>query len=114
MCLVVFAGLIGILAAHTYSGTLYHGKGRRHIELDHIFNGTFFAHSKSLAWVSEGICGLSKEGGSSSCIFYFIAGDGVFSSIDDEGNISLVDLRTNTSKVLVKRADVKNVSPHVD
>ena len=45
--------------------------------------------------------------------FYFIAGDGVFSSIDDEGNISLVDLRTNSSKVLVKRADVKDVSPHV-
>ena len=45
--------------------------------------------------------------------FYFIAGDGVFSSIDDEGNISLVDLRTNSSKILVKRADVKDVSPHV-
>ena len=44
-------------------------------------------------------------------MFYFIAGDGVFSSTNDDGDISLVDLRTNTSKILVKRADVKDVSP---
>jgi len=43
-------------------------------------------------------------------LFYFIAGDGVFSSTDHDGNISLVDLRTNTSKILVERADVKDVS----
>jgi len=109
---VVFAGLIGILAARAYSGTLYHGKGRHHIELDHIFNGTFYARSKSLEWVSEGICNLSTERGSSSWPFYFIAGDGVFSSTNDEGDISLIDLRTNTSKILVKRADVTDVSPH--
>lgn len=109
---MVLAGLIGILAAHVYSGTLYHGGGRRHIELDHIFNGTFYAYSKSLEWVSEGIWGLPTEGGGSSWLFYFIAGDGVFSSTDDEGNISLVDLRTNTSKILVERADVKDVSLH--
>ena len=45
-------------------------------------------------------------------ILYFIAGDGVFSLTNDEGDISLVDLRTNTSRILVKRADVKDVSPH--
>jgi dipeptidyl aminopeptidase len=109
---VVLAGLIGIIAAHAYSGSLSHGKGRRHIELGHIFNGTFYAQSKSLEWVSEGIWGLSTEGGSSSWLFYFIAGDGVFSSIDGEGNISLVDLRTNSSKILVERAEVKDVSLH--
>jgi hypothetical protein len=50
------------------------------------------------------------EGRSSSWVCCFIAGDGVFSSIDDQGNISLVNLRTNTSEILVKRADVKDVS----
>ena len=57
----MLAGLIGILAAHAYSGTLYHSKGRGHIELDHIFNGTFNAYSKSLEWVPEGILVLFTE-----------------------------------------------------
>ena len=107
---MVLAGLIGILAAHSYSGTLYHGKGRHHIELDHIFNRTFSAHSKLLEWVPEGIWVLSPE---ASWLPYFTAGDGVFSSTDDEGNISLIDLRTNTSEILVKRANVKDVSEHI-
>ena len=45
-------------------------------------------------------------------LFSFIAGDGVFSSTNNGGDISLVDLRTNASKILVKRADVKDVSSH--
>ena len=45
-------------------------------------------------------------------MFYFIAGDGVFTSTNDDGDKSLVDLRTNTSRILVKRANVKDVSPH--
>ena len=107
MCLVVLAGLIGILATHSYSGTLYHGKGRHHIELDHIFNGTFSAHSKLLEWVPEGIWVLLLE---ASWLPYFTTGDGVFSSTDDKGNVSLINLQTNTSEILIKHANMKDVS----
>jgi dipeptidyl aminopeptidase len=27
--------------------------GNRHITMDHVFNGTFSAHFKNLAWVKE-------------------------------------------------------------
>jgi dipeptidyl aminopeptidase len=53
--LVVFAALIGVIAAYTYSGnTTYHTPGVRKITMDHVFNGTFNADKKGLRWVPEG------------------------------------------------------------
>lgn len=56
--------------------------------MDHIFNGTFSADRKSINWVPE-------------------AGDGVF-SIWENDYIKLVDLKTNTTSVLVNTKDVKD------
>ncbi|KAJ7493362.1 dipeptidyl aminopeptidase [Mycena galericulata] len=86
--LVALSGIIGIIAAHTYVGKTYHTPGIRKITMDHVFNGTFSADRRGLAWVPE-------------------AGDGVF-SISEDGYIKLVDLKTNTTKDLVYTFDVKN------
>ncbi|KAJ7623581.1 dipeptidyl aminopeptidase [Roridomyces roridus] len=86
--LVALSGIIGIIAAHTYVGNAYHAPGVRKITMDHVFNGTFRADRRGLAWVPE-------------------AGDGVFSTSVD-GYIKLVDLKTNTTKDLVYAGDVKN------
>ncbi|KAJ7708699.1 dipeptidyl aminopeptidase [Mycena rosella] len=88
--LVALSGIIGIVAAHSYVGTTYHAPGVRKITMDHVFNGTFSAERRSLAWVPE-------------------AGDGVFSIIED-GYIKLVDLKTNTTKNLVYTFDVKSAN----
>lgn len=46
--------LIGIVAARSYNGAKFKIKGRRHIEMDHVFNGTFWPEIKSVHWVAEG------------------------------------------------------------
>lgn len=47
--------VIGIIAAHTYTGTTFSRiHGSRHITMDHVFNGTFYARTASLRWVPEG------------------------------------------------------------
>ncbi|QRV73760.1 dipeptidyl aminopeptidase [Ceratobasidium sp. AG-Ba] len=88
--LVLLAVLLGFLAARTYSQTSYRYRapGNKHITMDHVFNGTFYARRQKLAWVSE-------------------AGDGVY-SIEESGAIKLVDLNTQTNRTLVKRSDVKD------
>ncbi|KAJ7777301.1 dipeptidyl aminopeptidase [Mycena metata] len=86
--LVALSAIIGIIAAHSYVGTTYHVPGVGKITMDHVFNGTFTADRRSLAWVPE-------------------AGDGVFSTSED-GYIKLVDLKTNTTKNLVYTFDVKS------
>ncbi|KAG8746072.1 hypothetical protein FRC10_006175 [Ceratobasidium sp. 414] len=88
--LVLLAILLGFLAARTYNHTSYRYRapGNKHITMDHVFNGTFWAQRQSLAWVSE-------------------AGDGVY-SIEENGSIKLVDLNTQTNRTLVKRSDVKD------
>ncbi|KAJ7849979.1 dipeptidyl aminopeptidase [Mycena olivaceomarginata] len=86
--LVALSGIIGIIAAHSYVGTVYHAPGVKKISMDHVFNGTFGVDRRSLAWVPE-------------------AGDGVF-SIWEDGYIKLVDLKTNTTKDLVYTFDVKS------
>ncbi|KAF8677639.1 Dipeptidyl aminopeptidase [Rhizoctonia solani] len=88
--LVLLAVLLGFLAARTYNQTSYRYRapGNKHITMDHVFNGTFAADKRSLAWVSE-------------------AGDGIY-SIEEEGSIKLVDLSTQTNRTLVKRSDVKD------
>ncbi|CCO31163.1 hypothetical protein BN14_05198 [Rhizoctonia solani AG-1 IB] len=88
--LVLLAVLLGVLAARTYNQTSYRYRapGNKHITMDHVFNGTFAADRRSLAWVSE-------------------AGDGVY-SIEEDGSIKLVDLSTLTNRTLVKRSDVKD------
>ncbi|KAF7370927.1 hypothetical protein MSAN_00726600 [Mycena sanguinolenta] len=86
--LVALSGIIGIIAAHTYVGPTYHTPGVKKFSMDHVFNGTFAADRRSLAWVPE-------------------AGDGVF-SIWEDGFIRLVDLKTNTTRSLVYAFDVKS------
>lgn len=53
--LVGFAGLIGLIAASTYTDfPAYRQHGFRRITMDHMFNGTFVADHKSIHWVPEG------------------------------------------------------------
>ncbi|KAJ3851874.1 dipeptidyl aminopeptidase [Lentinula lateritia] len=87
--LVVLCGIIGIIAAQTYVGTVYRLPGNRKITMDHIFNGTFAAERSFISWVPE-------------------AGDGVFSESTQDGFIKLVDLKTNTTSKLVKKDDIKD------
>ncbi|KAJ4474941.1 dipeptidyl aminopeptidase [Lentinula aciculospora] len=87
--LVVLCGIIGIIAAQTYVGTVYHIPGTRKITMDHIFNGTFTAERSSISWVPE-------------------AGDGVFSLSTQAGYIKLVDLKTNTTSNLVRKDDIQD------
>ncbi|KAL4265734.1 peptidase S9B family protein [Pleurotus pulmonarius] len=87
--LVSLSAIIGMVAAFTYSGAnSYHAPGVKKITMDHVFNGTFAIESETLRWVPE-------------------AGDGVF-SIDSDGSIMLVDLKTNSSRSLVANVDVKD------
>jgi dipeptidyl aminopeptidase len=53
--IIITAALIGIVAARSYNGERFKIKGRKHIEMDHVFNGTFWAQSTSVHWVPEGI-----------------------------------------------------------
>ncbi|KAI0676150.1 dipeptidyl aminopeptidase [Trametes maxima] len=87
--LVTIAVVIGIFAARSYTGTAFRiQQGVQHITMDHIFNGTFSAQSRSVLWVPE-------------------AGDGVFAT--QQGSfISLVDLKSNTTKELVSLTDVRD------
>ncbi|KAJ3759110.1 dipeptidyl aminopeptidase [Lentinula raphanica] len=85
--LVVLCGIIGIIAAHTYVGTVYRLPGTRKITMDHIFNGTFGAERSVISWVPE-------------------AGDGVFSVSSENNHIKLVDLKTNTTSNLVYKFDI--------
>ncbi|KAI0765616.1 dipeptidyl aminopeptidase [Trametes elegans] len=86
--LVSVAVIIGIFAAKSYTGTAFRVHGVRHITLDHIFNGTFSVHSRSILWVPE-------------------AGDGVFATVEGAA-VSLVDLKSNSTKQLVSLTDVKD------
>ncbi|KAH9893599.1 dipeptidyl aminopeptidase [Cubamyces lactineus] len=86
--LVSVAVLIGIFAARSYTGTAFRIQGVQHLTLDHIFNGTFAAQSRSILWVPE-------------------AGDGVFATVEGS-SISLVDLKSNTTKEMVSLIDVKD------
>jgi len=98
--------VIGIVSAFTYSGTAtFHGKLK--VTLDHISNGTFLPHVQRLLWVPEGAWFVP------SCVCAgpdtpFSAGDGVFATMGD-GTIELVDLKSNSTTVLVKLADIKDV-----
>ncbi|KAG8798318.1 hypothetical protein FRC17_007505, partial [Serendipita sp. 399] len=88
IAIIVCAILLGIVAARSYNGAKFKVKGRKHIEMDHVFNGTFYPDTKTVHWVPE-------------------AGDGVF-SIDESGHILLVDLKTNKTRSLVKQSAVKD------
>ncbi|KAH9913079.1 dipeptidyl aminopeptidase [Epithele typhae] len=86
--LISIAVVIGVFAARSYTGTPFRIQGVRHLTMDHMFNGTFSPHVKSINWVPE-------------------AGDGVFAAIQGTG-INLVDLKTNTSRQLVSYSDIKD------
>ncbi|KZT07170.1 dipeptidyl aminopeptidase [Laetiporus sulphureus 93-53] len=86
--LVGTAGVIGVFAARSYTGTPFRIQGTKHITMDHIFNGTFSTKCESILWVPE-------------------AGDGVFAT-QKGGYITLVDLKSNSSRNLVALADMKD------
>ncbi|PSS03331.1 hypothetical protein PHLCEN_2v4005 [Hermanssonia centrifuga] len=86
--LVSTAAVIGVFAALSYRGTSFQIHGSEHITMDHIFNGTFSAHSNYVRWIPE-------------------AGDGVFAT-SQHGHIALVDLKSNSTTNLVAMADVKD------
>ncbi|KAG1771459.1 dipeptidyl aminopeptidase [Suillus occidentalis] len=87
--LVFLSATIGLFAATSlYNGKTYRLPGARKVSLDHIFNGTFTAIWESVDWVPE-------------------AGDGVF-SIFHNGQIQLVDLKSNTTTDLVSIMDIKD------
>jgi hypothetical protein len=52
--LVFVAAAIGISAAFSYTGPIHHVPGSKQFTMDHVFNGTFNAVKKGLAWVPEG------------------------------------------------------------
>ncbi|KAF8513011.1 dipeptidyl aminopeptidase [Hysterangium stoloniferum] len=92
ICLATILGLgvaIALFSASSFSGKTK-TRGLRHITMDHIFNGTFRTDKKSLNWVPE-------------------AGDGVF-SINEFGLIKLVDLKTNSTTVLLRNRDVRDAN----
>ncbi|KAI3616486.1 putative dipeptidyl aminopeptidase [Moniliophthora roreri] len=90
--LILLSCLIGIIAAHTYSGSNTYlrnsNKGFKKITMDALWNGTFYAPRVSVEWVAE-------------------AGDGVF-SVEKGSKILLIDLKSNTTKDLVDRKDIKD------
>ncbi|KAF8141399.1 dipeptidyl aminopeptidase [Boletus edulis] len=92
--LVFLSACIGVFAAtNLYYGKPYHASRERKIALDHIFNGTFSKHVQDLHWIPE-------------------AGDGVFSTRQN-GQIQLVDLKTNTTTSLVSFADIRDENGQV-
>lgn len=54
VALVTIAAVIGLFAAFSYTGTSYRIRGTKHISIDHVFNGTFSAYTRSVRWVPEG------------------------------------------------------------
>lgn len=72
--------LVGIVAARSYNGTKFRTKGRKHIEMDHVFNGTFWADSRAIHWVPEGVyhiyygLGCCIHAGYQLCITYCLRG----------------------------------------
>jgi dipeptidyl aminopeptidase len=53
--ILLLAGAVGILAAGSFSAPAFNKKGgKKHITMDHIFNGTFAPKTKAVAWVKEG------------------------------------------------------------
>ncbi|KAH9832495.1 dipeptidyl aminopeptidase [Rhodofomes roseus] len=84
--LLAVAGVIGIFAAHSYTGMPYRIRGTKHITMDHIFNGTFYPTSENILWVPE-------------------AGDGVFATQKND-YLTLVDLKSNSTRNLVAFADL--------
>ncbi|KAH8104292.1 dipeptidyl aminopeptidase [Phellopilus nigrolimitatus] len=89
--LLLMAVVIGIFAAHTYTGTSStRPRGSKQLTMDHVFNGTFSAQHSSLRWVPE-------------------AGDGVYAQMDGRrAVIMLVYLKTNSTSDLVSLQDIKN------
>ncbi len=88
--LVSIAVVIGIFAARSYAGTAFRIQGVQHLTMDHIFNGTFSATRQDIHWVPE-------------------AGDGVF-AVRQGSSISLVDLKSNSTKELLSTQEIRDVS----
>ncbi|WWC91210.1 uncharacterized protein L201_006152 [Kwoniella dendrophila CBS 6074] len=80
--ILVFAAVIGGLAASGYSAPTFGKSGTQRITMDHVFNGTFSAYTKQLDWVKE-------------------AADGTFSHINSENNIVLTDVHNMTDETVL-------------
>ncbi|KAG5652732.1 hypothetical protein H0H81_003931 [Sphagnurus paluster] len=92
--LLLFSATVGIIAARNYQEVESYRPGTRKLTIDHMFNGTFSQERTSVNWVPEGIRNT-------------VAGDGVF-SVFEGGDLKLVDLKTNTTKILVSSKDIKD------
>lgn len=87
----MFLVLFTFLASHLVSGRhTFHGEGLKKITLAHLANGTFNVDRIELEWLRE-------------------AGDGVYSKINSDGSISLVDVHSNTTRTLVSGSDIVDV-----
>ncbi|EJU03880.1 dipeptidyl aminopeptidase [Dacryopinax primogenitus] len=86
--LLLTSVLIGAFAAYSYRvGPVL--LGRRPITMDHVFNGTFSSWSHAVRWVPE-------------------AGDGVYAKTNPSGDIELVDLKMNSSRVLLNKGGAQD------
>ncbi|GLB41533.1 putative dipeptidyl aminopeptidase [Lyophyllum shimeji] len=85
---LLVSAVVGFIAARTYKGAAELRPGTGRLTMDHLFNGTFNVERKQINWVPE-------------------AGDGVY-SLFEAGELKLVDLKTNTTKVLVSSKDIKD------
>ena len=77
--------------------------------MDHIFNGTFYSSQPDLNWVAEGMINVLHKSESYVTNVHSVAGDGVFSQLENN-EIRLVDLKSNTTRVLMSTRDVRDVS----
>ena len=100
--------IIGIVSAFTYSGTVTFN-GKLKVTLDHIVNGTFRPDVQNLLWVPEGALFILLCVCTGIDYIPFLAGDGVFATMGD-GTIELVDLKSNSTTVLVRLSDIKDAS----
>jgi dipeptidyl aminopeptidase len=117
--ILLLAGAVGILAAGSFSAPAFNKKGgKKHITMDHIFNGTFAPKTKAVAWVKEGERNSMSIGRISRSTSYAgtpspcAAGDGVFSTQTPQGDILLEHASGNqATTVLVNASQVLDVRP---
>jgi dipeptidyl aminopeptidase B len=115
--LLFFAGVIGIFAGLSYREKEHIVRGHEKLTMENIFNGTFSVERSEVNWVPEGMSPYRLLDWSPMyCVLisgvWLPAGDGVF-SLNQNGNISLVDLKTNTTTTLVATADITDVCPNL-
>ena len=115
--LLTLSAVIGLFAALSYKETKRVIPGNERITLDHIFNDTFAVQRTALSWVPEGVtkvgypcdCGADRIKSQPPSLPFTQAGDGVF-SVEHDGFIKLVNLKSNATTNLVRISDLIDVS----